>query len=204
MTAPADHLPREPAERRVLPYFLAMLAAFATVPLPPATRADGGVLMLIVAALLTFATVAGLLLVQTLERTAGAVSRWLVATPVYLTFGTIALMRHAEGASSSGFGVLVLLPLLYLSMHTGRRQLLVGLLLMALTFVTPIVVFGAPDYPSAEWRRALLWLLVGSIATFTIQRLVANMRVDAREATSMARTDPLTGLANRRAMADTL
>jgi len=58
-------------------------------------------------------------------------------------------------------------------------------------------VFGAPDYPDSEWRRAVLWLIVAPVVGLTTQRLVQQVR-DA------ARTDVLTGLPNRRAWDEAL
>ena len=45
----------------------------------------------------------------------------------------------------------------------------------------PLVLLGAPEYPSTEWRTAILWICVAPIVGFSVQALVAELRSRAKE-----------------------
>lgn len=107
-------------------------------------------------------------------------------------FLVVALLREAQGGSRSGLAVLVLLPVIWLALYGTRRQLALALTACVLTLAVPIVLVGEPRYPFAEWRRTVATALVATIVGLTVQRLVITVR-------GQSRTDPLTGLANRRA-----
>jgi signal transduction histidine kinase len=92
-----------------------------------------------------------------------------------------ALLREAAGGSISGFGGLFLLPVLWLALSPRRRDLILGLVAMAVVSIVPLLWIGAPDYPAAGWRSTVVQLSVGAIAGFTIQRLVAEARLRADE-----------------------
>ncbi len=166
------------------PFLGGGLAAFVALPLgareSPAGHVETGV-----AGALFLGIVASTLLPW--ER----LPRFLAAPPLVAAFAIVALLRDAESGASSGYGPLVLLPVLWLALHGSRRALVASFAAVAAVFVAPILV-EPTGYPSAEWRRALVWLVVTPIVGLTTQRLVAQTRQSAD-------ADPLTGLANRRA-----
>lgn len=92
-----------------------------------------------------------------------------------------------------------MLPVFRIALYGTLRQLIVALGFMVLTFALPIVLVGPPPYPAAEWRRVLVWLIVGPLVGFTVHRLVADLNQRSRQLSETARTDVLTGLPNRRA-----
>lgn len=108
-------------------------------------------------------------------------------------FLVVALLREAQGGFRSGLSILVLLPVVWLALYGTRPQLVLGLVACALTLVLPIVLVGGQDYPGAEWRRAIVTTMVAAMVGITVQRLVAAVR-------DQSRTDPLTGLPNRRTL----
>ncbi|CAN5118063.1 hypothetical protein BH20ACT22_BH20ACT22_21800 [soil metagenome] len=114
-------------------------------------------------------------------------------------FVVIALLREAEGGSVSGYGTLVLLPICWLALYGTRVQLSAALVVMGVMFVVPIILLGEPRYPSSEWRRALMWAGVGPVVGLTVQRLVSQRRELVGSLREIARSDALTGVANRRA-----
>jgi diguanylate cyclase (GGDEF)-like protein len=144
-----------------------------------------------------------------------AVTRHLPAL-TYLV--AVAVLRQAAGGNASGVGSLVLLPVLWVALYGTRRELLVVLTGAALVFAVPLLVVGAPEYPSSGWRGGLLLTLLATMIGTTVQRLIASVRAHAAEARQaerererlyaqvekLARTDPLTGAGNRRAWEDAL
>jgi len=73
-------------------------------------------------------------------------------------------------------------------------------------FVAPVLLIGAPAYPVSGVRAGILFAAVAGIVGVTVQRLVGRIRIHQRERdalleqlTTLALTDVLTGLPNRRA-----
>ncbi|MGZ4391748.1 MAG: sensor histidine kinase [Gaiellaceae bacterium] len=87
-----------------------------------------------------------------------------------------ALLREAAGGSTSGFGGLYLLPVLWLAVTAGRRELAVILAAMATAQLIPLALIGAPEYPETGWRGAFVLTTVGAITGLMVQRLVAEVR----------------------------
>ena len=121
------------------------------------------------------------------------------AIPPIAYFAVIVLLRHAEGGADSGYGPLVLLPIVWLALYGTRGQLALALVVMLAMFVAPIALVGSPLYPLTEWRRALLWAGVGPLAGFTVHQLVREINQLLTTLHGVARTDALTGVPNRRA-----
>jgi signal transduction histidine kinase len=85
-----------------------------------------------------------------------------------------ALLRDAAGGGSSGFGGLFLLPVLWLAVTAGRRQLGVILAAMAVAQLVPLALIGGTRYPEAGWRGAFVFTTVAAITGLMVQRLVAD------------------------------
>ena len=146
---------------------------------------------------------------------APAASRLLPALAYLAAVGSL---RHAAGGNASGVGSLVLLPVLWVALYGTRRELTVVLIGVALTFAIPLLVVGAPDYPASGWRGGFITTLLATMIGTTVQRLISRVRAQAAAARAgerererlfaqveeLARTDPLTGVGNRRAWADAL
>jgi signal transduction histidine kinase len=86
----------------------------------------------------------------------------------------VVLLRQAAGGAMSGFGGLFLLPVLWLAVTAGRRELAVILVAMATAQLLPLAFLGAPEYPASGWRGALLLTTVAAITGLMVQRLVAD------------------------------
>jgi signal transduction histidine kinase len=87
------------------------------------------------------------------------------------------LLREASGGSTSGFGGLFLLPVLWLAVTAGRRELAVILVAMVLAQLIPLALIGAPEYPATGWRGALVLTTVAAITGLMVQHLVAETRL---------------------------
>ncbi len=94
-----------------------------------------------------------------------------------------ALLRLSDGGAASGFTGLYILPILWLALSGGRRELVVGLIGLLLVEVVPLVMIGAPEYPASAWRPIVLRVSVAIIVGFTILKLLDETRTRAREAT---------------------
>jgi diguanylate cyclase (GGDEF)-like protein len=84
----------------------------------------------------------------------------------------LAMLRQAQGGSTSGYAPLAVLPVIWVGLTRGRRAVALVWASTTLMFAVPLLVVGAPDYPSTGWRSVVLWsvvaLLVGSGARIVV------------------------------------
>ncbi|MGC2373986.1 MAG: sensor domain-containing diguanylate cyclase [Solirubrobacteraceae bacterium] len=99
---------------------------------------------------------------------------------VFLT--AVAFLRSSAGGANSGVAVVALLPVFWTALHGDRRQLCVVTVGVAVFFLAPPLLVGAPAYPSSQYRASVLFLAVSAIIGFTTQWLVAEVRFQANEA----------------------
>ena len=152
---------------RVLPFAIAAAAPFLLTPL---FGANAGSADFIASGILT-----ALLTALALTVPWTSVPAPLRASVALTYFVAVFLLRNSS-ADTQEYTPLVLLPVIWLALYGTRPQLTAAFLLLALTLILPILVFGAPRYPSAEWRRVAIFLLIAPIVGVTIQRLVAATR----------------------------
>jgi signal transduction histidine kinase len=88
----------------------------------------------------------------------------------------VAQLREAAGGASSGFGGLLLLPVLWLAVTAGRRELAVILFAMAVAQLLPLGLVGPPRYPESGFRGAFVLTAVAAITGLMVQRLVTETR----------------------------
>ena len=99
----------------------------------------------------------------------------------YAFLAIVALWREAEGGSLSGYGPLVLGPLVFLALHGTRRQLLAGIAGIGAVFIGPVYLLDDADYPQTqELRRATIWILSGLVSGLAIHRLVTEASLARR------------------------
>ena len=87
-----------------------------------------------------------------------------------------AVLRDAAGGGTSGFGGLFLLPVLWLAVTAGRRELVTILVAMTVAQLVPLELIGDPNYPASGWRGALVLTTVAAITGLMVQRLVGETR----------------------------
>jgi signal transduction histidine kinase len=102
----------------------------------------------------------------------------------------VALLRDAAGGGISGFGGLFLLPVLWLAVTAGRRELAAALAAMTAAQLLPLAVIGAPAYPDAGWRGAFVFTTVAVITGLMVQRLIEETH--RRNGQLQEQTDSLT------------
>ena len=161
------------AEHSVAFTVLGVAVAFALVALPSPHRNYGEVAAAAVVG-------AGLIALSLCWRRIPRTTQLVV--PLGFLF-LAALLRLSDGGAASGFAGLYILPILWLALSGGRRELVVGLVGLILVEVVPLIVIGAPQYPHASWRPIVLRVCVATIVGFTILKLLDETRARAREAT---------------------
>lgn len=183
MTAPVDPGAMAPVPRaferegllgRVAP-FVAAAAAAITFAIVDLASADQWWLMAgasVSAAALAFALLARW-------------SRWPhradIAPPLLYMVG-VACLREATGGTASGYSPLFLIAILWFALYGTRRQLLVGIVVLAALMAIPIIAVGAPSYPLGEWRRLAILVLIAAALGVIVQRLVQDLRSQAAAA----------------------
>jgi len=139
------------------------------------------------------------------------VPTWRRALPAFGYLLAIGILRDAAGGAGSGLSALMLLPIFWLALYGTRAQVVAVLVATAVALYLPFVLIGAPAYPATMWRGGALLVAVGAIIGFTVYALIGRLRAllaeRARlieELETLAGTDPLTGVPNRRAWDDAL
>ncbi|HKG19914.1 MAG TPA: hypothetical protein VKB00_09255, partial [Candidatus Limnocylindrales bacterium] len=176
-----QHWARRELLVRTVPFILIMVLAFATAPLG---QTDSDEKLVFAALGLTAALVATVLLFPWRR-----MPRWAGVVPAFAGLLVIVILRHAEGGAVSGYGVLALIPVVWLALYGTRRELIVMIVVIAVAFIAPILVFGSPEYPEAEWRRAILTTAMAAFIGFVTQNLVFEARARTKEAVTRARAE---------------
>lgn len=167
-----------PLEREVVRQFVPFAAmgvlALATVALPPEPN-DWR--LVAVAAVLTVAiALCGLVVPWS------RVPRWAWILPSISYFAVVGLLREAQGGSTSGYAALAILPIVWIALTLGRREVAIGVAAGTALFLVPLTGIGGDGYSSAEWRRAIIWIGVALIVGFSIESLVRRARTEAATA----------------------
>jgi diguanylate cyclase (GGDEF)-like protein len=124
---------------------------------------------------------------------AGVVAPWSQLPPSALLVlpiaadGLIAVLRQAQGGSTSGYGSLAILPVAWVGLTQGRRAVAVISGATGLLFGLPIVIAGSPLYPASGWRGVVLWTIVALVLGTGANRVVAEQRKRALLARTRAR-----------------
>jgi diguanylate cyclase (GGDEF)-like protein len=164
--------------RRAAPFLGAMLLALLVYPLPPMGNRPGA---FVAAAILT-----ALIVLAAAFAPWARLPRIAEIVPPLAFFVVIALLRESDGAGQSSYAVLALLPMFWLALYGTRRDLAVAIAGIAAVFLAPLLIIGAPEYPSGEWTRAVLWICVAPIIGYTLHGLVRELRSRAVESNRRA------------------
>ena len=110
-------------------------------------------------------------------------SAWLPLVPAASTLLAIALLRHSQGGSTSGYAPLAILVVVWVAIVASRRAVLLLTAGTALMFAVPLLLLGAPMYPSSGWRGAVLWTVVSYLVGRIVNATVSEQRRQAADAT---------------------
>jgi signal transduction histidine kinase len=106
-----------------------------------------------------------------------------------------ALLRDAAGGGTSGFAGLFLLPVLWLALTAGRRELAAILVAMGVAQLVPLAFVGGTAYPGSGWRGAFVLTIIAAITGLMVQRLIDDTR--RRTVLLQEQTDSLTRVSNQ-------
>ena len=101
---------------------------------------------------------------------------WLTTIAPLLLFPAIWCLRCADGNSASGFTPLIFLPVLWFALYGRLRDVVLAIVGGVLTTFLPMVVVGAPQYPSTNWRGFVLLVIIITAIGPLIYRLVETAR----------------------------
>lgn len=107
---------------------------------------------------------------------------WLTFPVALLSLPAIVLLQLADPTHAAAYVPLLILPVAWSALYEDLRRLAGTLLLTAIALGLPVLLIGAPDYPSSSWRRSLLWLVVLAVTGQAISALVATTRRAAAQA----------------------
>ncbi len=187
--APSQPFGREGLFRTVGPLIGAAFFALLAVGLSNSTRGEAPAL--IKAATLAALTLSAMQLLPW-DRLPPAVQ----VGPALGYLMVAALIRQATGGPDSMYAQLVLVPLLWLAVFGSVLELAVGVASLATVLAIPMILTqdGAAQLPGS-----LTILVLAAGIGFGVQRLFEFLRDHSLQLNQLARTDPLTGVANRRA-----
>jgi diguanylate cyclase (GGDEF)-like protein len=178
---------------RCLPWVGAGVLACLFLPLLPDWPSTGDLI-----ALALVPVIVGSALLLPWER----MPTWSQAIPALLPFVMVALVRSSHESVTATYTPVVLLPVIWFAFYGTRGQLLVSVIGLGVTLAIPAPSFHG--YPALEPVAAAFWMGVAGIAGFSINELVRQRERLQTQLGTMARTDALTGLPNRRAWDEAL
>jgi len=110
---------------------------------------------------------------------------WTQAVPAFAGLVWVAQLQNDFGTASSGFTPLAVLPVVWLALHGTRRQMYTSVAGLGAALLVPLLLQG-PSVTVDDWRRAVLWVLVGLVLGPTLHALVATARRGERAARTAA------------------
>ena len=179
---------------RLLPWVGSGVLAFVLLPLLPDPLNTG---TLVAGVLLPISVVLALL--PRWERHPA----WMQALPCFLPFVMVGFVRGFNESAIAAYSPVVLLPVFWFALYGTRAQLLASVVAVGITYAVPSPALSG-SYPATEAIAAGLWMMIAGIAGWTISELVRQRESLAVRLNTMARTDALTGLPNRRAWDEAL
>lgn len=118
--------------------------------------------------------------------------------PVIVICLAIGLLRHSAGGSASGYGGLLLLPVIWQALYGRRWELAGTIAAVGATYVIPIAVIGGYRYPPEQWRSAVLSTTIAATVGLVVAHLNRSRDLLLARTRVLADHDELTGLVNRR------
>lgn len=152
--------------RRFAPFAALGLLALLAPPIPP--RPTDWTYVWIAGALTVAIAASGFLVPWS------TVPRWTYIVPPLAYFVVVALLRQANDGSASGYSALLLLPVVWIALHLGRREVALAIGVGTSVIVLPLLVGDPEQYGPEDWRRALLWAASAVIVAFSVESLVRD------------------------------
>jgi diguanylate cyclase (GGDEF)-like protein len=190
---------RQPLSRDALFRTVGLLVGLSLMGLLLASRPEGGgfeIRVALQAAILTAVTALAIVFVPW-HRLPDSIR----ATPPLAFLVVAFLTRESTTGAESVYAQLVLLPVVWLAVYGSPKELVGGLLGVAVALITPMLIPGGEQ---ADWRRTFVLIGTAAVLGFAIQIFFTQLRAHTGRLSEMGLTDHLTGVANRRAWDDDL
>jgi diguanylate cyclase (GGDEF)-like protein len=162
----SDPFRREDLWRRIGPFAVVAFLAEASIALPPGPASSNYTWM---SAVLLFATVVGCLLPW--DRLPSALN---VIVPI-LYVGSVLTLNLAAGGSTSGVGIVILMPLVWVALYHRPYQsgivVVAVLVYQLITSIIPVHIAGA-----VMARRLVFWFALATLVSFATHQLRAQIR----------------------------
>jgi diguanylate cyclase (GGDEF)-like protein len=113
----------------------------------------------------------------------------------------VTAMQSYTGGVSSGYTVLVMMPMVWFGLQATQREVMAALAILTAASFGPMLVIGAPSYP-VDWGHATLLVLIGSSVAAALHVMSRETARLAARLRSEATLDDLTGVLNRRGWRD--
>ncbi len=114
----------------------------------------------------------------------------------------VALVRDAEGVAVATFTPMLALPVIWFALYGTRTELAISIGLAGAVIAAPDLI--DPDGASLEPAATGVWIVVLALVGYASSAIVRERERLLDEVAKLARTDPLTGLANRRGWGEVL
>jgi len=188
-TAPPEPFQRETLFRNVGPLVGAAFSGILALAISQATPENAA--MLLQAATLTALTLSALVLLPWHKTPRAA-----MAGPAFAYLAVATLIRHATGGVDSIYAQMVLVPILWLATFGSLLEVGAGVASLGLAVVGPLLLMPGTG---GQWPRTIVLVFIAAAVGVGVQKLFAYLRQHAAQLDLLARTDPLTGVSNRRA-----
>jgi diguanylate cyclase (GGDEF)-like protein len=161
-----DPFRREGLWQRIVPFAVVAFLAEASIALPPGPASSN---YTVLSAVLLFATVVGCLLPWDHLPTAGNVIVPLLYVASVLT------LNLAAGGSTSGVGIVILMPLVWTALYHRPYQsgivVVAVLVYQLITSIIPVQIAGA-----VMARRLVFWFALATLVSFATHQLRSQIR----------------------------
>lgn len=105
----------------------------------------------------------------------GAVPSWLRWSVLVTVFGGMSLVLLGVGNTGSGAGIVLLVPVVWMALYEGRREV-VGALVIEATSAIGLIILDPGDFVSQlNVRRITVFLAVSVVTAWAVARVVSRL-----------------------------
>ena len=111
--------------------------------------------------------------------------RWAGIVVIVAFLASVALLRAGLG-TTAGYGLLVILPVVWTAFRRRRAELVASIAGGAAVLFIPIVAVGGAHYPVTGWSSGGLVVVLAGVIGFTVLALVDHQRRDLEQLRALA------------------
>jgi PAS domain S-box-containing protein len=105
---------------------------------------------------------------------------WLATITPLLVYPAIHCLRCSDGNAVAGFSPLIDLPVLWFALYGRMWQVWTAIVAGALTLFLPVLIVGAPEFPSTSWRGYVLLVIISAAIGPLVRQLMATTTASIR------------------------